>query len=144
MIVIGPFFESCGIYTEIPSACASVQLIAFVGFALTIGFGIMILILVGCLIILYDSIRSDNQSHQDPILRSATQFLEAYNPIPIPDSHTICTICQSEVADDADKAWTALQCGHTFHIDCLSEWYKYSQTCPHCRITIVVNDEVSV
>lgn len=46
----------------------------------------------------------------------------------------ICTICCSP---DYNKNKTILDCGHTFHCECIKEWFKYSNVlvakCPVCR-----------
>ena len=31
---------------------------------------------------------------------------------------------------------TKLDCGHTFHTDCIKEWLMYRQTCPICRAEV--------
>lgn len=43
-----------------------------------------------------------------------------------------CTICAC--ADDGSKTTTTLDCGHTFHVGCILEWFRYEHTtCPNCR-----------
>ena len=42
-----------------------------------------------------------------------------------------CCIC-SDLFDD-DTTISALQCGHTFHEECIKKWLKTSNTCPSCR-----------
>jgi len=42
----------------------------------------------------------------------------------------ICSICLDKIQDE-QKIIT--ECNHTFHNDCLLEWYKYKRTCPMCR-----------
>ncbi|KHJ90631.1 zinc finger, C3HC4 type [Oesophagostomum dentatum] len=37
-----------------------------------------------------------------------------------------CTFISNNIA--------ALQCGHTFHFDCVSKWIERSKTCPNCRV----------
>lgn len=46
------------------------------------------------------------------------------------DEHT-CSIC----IDDIEKGvmYYQLDCGHVFHMNCLSECCHYSQECPNCR-----------
>jgi hypothetical protein len=34
---------------------------------------------------------------------------------------------------DDDTTISALQCGHTFHEECIKKWLKTSNTCPSCR-----------
>ncbi|MES1911673.1 MAG: hypothetical protein MHM6MM_004072 [Cercozoa sp. M6MM] len=47
-----------------------------------------------------------------------------------------CIICRTEIADFRDRA--TLQCGHTFHVDCVNRWLNVSQTCPLCRSDVDV------
>lgn len=42
----------------------------------------------------------------------------------------MCTICAEEVTENG----TTLECGHTFHVHCVLEWFRQHQsTCPNCR-----------
>lgn len=41
-----------------------------------------------------------------------------------------CTIC----AGTTEGQLTTLECGHTFHIHCALQWFRYhNSTCPNCR-----------
>ena len=41
-----------------------------------------------------------------------------------------CTIC----AGTTEGALTTLECGHTFHVHCALQWFRYHNTsCPNCR-----------
>ena len=53
-----------------------------------------------------------------------------YNPIKhyIPEQ---CTICISEFT--LDEKLTTLECGHTYHHACITEWYQKHQACPICK-----------
>lgn len=42
---------------------------------------------------------------------------------------TECSICLSEVASDR----SVLPCGHSFHSECIGEWFKHKESCPNCR-----------
>ncbi|KAK6734307.1 hypothetical protein RB195_017843 [Necator americanus] len=42
-----------------------------------------------------------------------------------------CVICTSTFVSNNIAA---LQCGHTFHFDCVSKWVERSKTCPNCRV----------
>lgn len=47
-----------------------------------------------------------------------------------PDDELKCNICYEMI----EKIKTPfLQCGHSFHLDCLKHWFATSQTCPQCR-----------
>jgi len=46
----------------------------------------------------------------------------------------VCSICTDEVEAGASSA--LLVCGHTFHTDCIVQWFRYhSAQCPNCRAT---------
>ena len=53
-----------------------------------------------------------------------------YNPTKdyIPEQ---CTICISEFT--LDEKLTTLECGHTYHHACITEWYQKNQACPICK-----------
>ncbi len=43
-----------------------------------------------------------------------------------------CTICLEEIDETGDNL--KLNCGHSFHIDCIGEWITNNKnTCPNCR-----------
>ncbi|XP_039029666.1 E3 ubiquitin-protein ligase RFI2-like [Hibiscus syriacus] len=46
-----------------------------------------------------------------------------------------CSICLETVADNGDRAWAKLQCGHRFHLDCIGSAFniKGAMQCPNCR-----------
>lgn len=43
-----------------------------------------------------------------------------------------CAICLSSMSSEKDII-TKTECGHKFHVNCLEEWIKRSNTCPLCR-----------
>lgn len=43
-----------------------------------------------------------------------------------------CMICLKD-ADGFDFTFNKLNCGHSFHINCISEWKNHCNTCPICR-----------
>lgn len=40
-----------------------------------------------------------------------------------------CTICLNELSDDL----TNLNCGHVFHMTCITQHFQYRPTCPNCQ-----------
>tara|TARA_B110000967_G_C18737896_1_gene486137 strand:+ start:15 stop:383 length:369 start_codon:yes stop_codon:yes gene_type:complete len=40
-----------------------------------------------------------------------------------------CSICFDTIVDETKLN----KCGHTFHYDCIKEWFDINQTCPICR-----------
>jgi hypothetical protein len=60
-------------------------------------------------------------------------------PIPVPnDSEETCSICTTSVEENGTATWSTLSCNHKFHVDCITEWLTYRQTCPLCRKDAVV------
>lgn len=58
---------------------------------------------------------------------------------PIPAAmpiRALCTICSDFFDHTRDVA--AIHCGHTFHLQCLFQWFESapSRTCPQCRIQV--------
>ena len=48
--------------------------------------------------------------------------------------HDECAICRDKFELENDV--TELDCGHTLHSNCISEWIKYKSNCPICRAEI--------
>ncbi|KAK7258915.1 hypothetical protein RIF29_24504 [Crotalaria pallida] len=50
-------------------------------------------------------------------------------------SSVSCSICLDVVADNGDRSWAKLQCGHQFHLDCIGSAFnvKGAMQCPNCR-----------
>lgn len=46
---------------------------------------------------------------------------------------TLCTICQDT---QKYKRIKKVSCGHTFHLQCINNWLKQSESCPICRCCI--------
>jgi hypothetical protein len=162
MFIIGPFFGSCSIYSG-QLACISVQIIAFLSFLGWCAFGFVILYFVIVIVayviangevqnrailpsnfnINHEPNRDSIFQRNDPVLVSATQFLEKYNIIPDPEPLSKCAICQETVEENSER-WIRLACGHIGHGICLAEWFKHEQSCPYCRAHISISDPVEV
>jgi len=50
-----------------------------------------------------------------------------------------CSICLEEL-DENNQNNETLICNHVFHEKCITEWFKYSNSCPNCRETIQQNN----
>jgi hypothetical protein len=46
-----------------------------------------------------------------------------------------CVVCKEEL-ELGDKIMRLPHCGHTFHEECLSKWFKHQDWCPICRSSI--------
>ncbi|KAH9778825.1 RING-type domain-containing protein [Citrus sinensis] len=46
-----------------------------------------------------------------------------------------CTICQEEY--EADDEMGKLDCGHSFHIQCIKQWLSQKNACPVCKAAVV-------
>ena len=51
-----------------------------------------------------------------------------------PGSHDTCTVCQEQVA--AEETLTQLPCKHTFHHNCIAQWFDSSKMCPVCMTEV--------
>jgi len=49
-----------------------------------------------------------------------------------------CVICYEDMYPQNRQP---LQCGHTFHKDCIQCWLKEQRTCPVCRVFALLPDE---
>jgi hypothetical protein len=55
--------------------------------------------------------------------------------LPKCDTNCECTICLSD--DNTNNDMGKLPCGHTFHTNCITQWFqKNKTTCPNCRTVI--------
>jgi len=49
----------------------------------------------------------------------------------------ICIICLEEF--NIDKAITTLECNHSYHLECINDWFKNKKTtCPCCKENILI------
>ncbi len=44
-----------------------------------------------------------------------------------------CSVCLSSLNDNISK----LSCNHSFHTNCINEWFKVKDSCPLCRTCII-------
>jgi len=54
------------------------------------------------------------------------------------DEDDMCVICHEELAS---QKTSTLDCGHTYHIECIRKWFKEQSTCPTCRNHALLPDE---
>jgi len=49
----------------------------------------------------------------------------------------MCSVCQHHSEPDTESStWRALYCGHSFHRDCIDQWFEHHVLCPVCRADI--------
>ncbi|XP_071111299.1 E3 ubiquitin-protein ligase TTC3-like [Haliotis cracherodii] len=49
-----------------------------------------------------------------------------------------CAICHEELENQETRD---LDCGHTFHVECIRTWFKEQSTCPNCRVHALLPDD---
>lgn len=55
-------------------------------------------------------------------------------PLEPTDSVTQCSICCDNIDETSKNVqWTFTDCGHKYHVECLTNWTKFNHTCPICR-----------
>jgi hypothetical protein len=47
-----------------------------------------------------------------------------------------CAVCLEKIKEG--DTLTTIDCAHTFHYSCITEWGKYKQECPLCRTPIPI------
>ncbi len=68
-----------------------------------------------------------------PIIPTQAQILAACEIRTTPHEDTSCTICQ----EDIQAVNTRIRyCGHSFHSNCIREWFGMNPRCPVCRYDI--------
>jgi hypothetical protein len=84
-------------------------------------------------------------------LGNANQFWDAVNVVPtqeqieaaverlVPVQDATCTICQEPLT----SATRIRHCGHTFHGNCINEWFELNPRCPVCRHDIRENAQAT-
>ena len=52
-----------------------------------------------------------------------------------------CSICLESINKPKSNSST-LKCNHIFHLGCINEWSKVSNTCPICRAVIIPGKDI--
>ncbi|KAL4091951.1 hypothetical protein QTP88_026550 [Uroleucon formosanum] len=55
-----------------------------------------------------------------------------------------CSICDETFGGIHHDSTYTTQCGHVFHYQCLMRWLKRSNTCPHCRSSVLENNLIKL
>ncbi|KAL6561333.1 hypothetical protein OROMI_016934 [Orobanche minor] len=79
-------------------------------------------------LVVYDSsdVDDDGLSQQ-----TITQHLKTRNYHPVGNAQ-ICVVCQDCLLQEDEKIAT-LDCGHGFHVGCITSWMMLKNSCPLCR-----------
>jgi len=90
-----------------------------------------IIIILGCIFCC-----SLNTSYAHRIFTDKSNVQHRLSPY-IPENVDIskeCCICM----DKNTNNWVYIPCGHSFHNECIIQWYQTSNTCPICRSALMV------
>ena len=76
------------------------------------------------------------QLFNTPVIVSPSQTVinentEIMNGISLPENSR-CSICQDSIIP-ADVCRKLIPCGHTYHKNCIDQWFNRSVVCPTCR-----------
>jgi Ring finger domain len=53
------------------------------------------------------------------------------------EADDLCCICMEEMTSSQPVDVGETECGHTFHVKCLTKWLQVMTTCPKCRMNFV-------
>ncbi|KAK1904192.1 E3 ubiquitin-protein ligase synoviolin [Dissostichus eleginoides] len=88
---------------------------------------------------MYLAMRQFKKAVTDAIMsRRAIRNMNTLYPDATPEdllaSDNVCIICREEMVTGAKK----LPCNHIFHSSCLRSWFQRQQTCPTCRMDVLL------
>ena len=109
--------------------------VRLVGFIILFSFMFIFASILDCLGLISSVRRRQSMKHLAQMIR---QHSTKMNPNQTYSHDGVCTICLDELTNGTDV--TTTQCGHRFHIDCLSEWLSHHPTCPTCRQEVAANE----
>lgn len=58
--------------------------------------------------------------------------VEAVTDAYAPGEEDTCTICQNNILT-SERCCRIRRCRHSFHVDCITPWFRRSHQCPVCR-----------
>mmetsp|Transcript_11974 Transcript_11974/g.26613 ORF Transcript_11974/g.26613 Transcript_11974/m.26613 type:complete len:457 (+) Transcript_11974:455-1825(+) len=53
-----------------------------------------------------------------------------------------CIVCRDDFAGSPNSNVVRLGCGHVFHRQCLTSWFRVQQVCPTCRHCVLEHEQV--
>lgn len=144
--------KECYIYNthETFEACNSMNIIV----TLTWLYGAMLLINIMHLLArlwVYCDTKCNDYKRKKRNISFVEQFLDNYNPLPIPPQDTVCAICLTDTEDEINESelintnnnWLELICKHKYHVTCITEWFKYNTSCPYCKKPVLLNNQTN-
>ncbi|KAM6957995.1 uncharacterized protein LKV04_022131 [Tautogolabrus adspersus] len=57
------------------------------------------------------------------------------NVMSLSDAYSVCLICHNDL-NKGNGGTRELQCSHTFHKECIEEWFWRKQSCPTCHVQV--------
>ena len=86
-----------------------------------------------------NSIASDNQNEEGSNGPASKEYIETLERYKFKDYDQIekflnCPICTENF--DKEDVVMSIDCGHTFHDECLLPWLDLNNTCPNCRFVL--------
>jgi RING-finger-containing ubiquitin ligase len=55
-------------------------------------------------------------------------------------SQESCAICLDDFKEGEDLQQIS-ECGHIFHLNCLTKWIQAHKNCPYCRLKLIKSDQ---
>ncbi|XP_074520579.1 uncharacterized protein LOC141785881 [Halichoeres trimaculatus] len=59
------------------------------------------------------------------------------NVMSLSDAYSVCLICHNDL-NKGNGGTRELQCTHTFHKECIEEWFWRKQSCPTCHVQVTI------
>ncbi|CAJ1087454.1 putative RING-H2 finger protein ATL71 isoform X1 [Xyrichtys novacula] len=63
------------------------------------------------------------------------------NVMSLSDAYSVCLICHNDL-NKGNGGTRELQCTHTFHKECIEEWFWRKQSCPTCHVQVSIPQPV--
>ncbi|KAK1274536.1 E3 ubiquitin-protein ligase RING1-like [Acorus gramineus] len=87
---------------------------------------------------LTQTFRDNREAQNMPASKASVAALEEV----VVTEKELCPVCKMDMGV-GDMA-TRMPCKHLFHGDCISDWFKYGNTCPVCRFGLPKDDKAAM
>lgn len=88
----------------------------------------------------HDNLTYENLSLLQPVKKGLVSKKLLRNSLITSDCISFCVICQETCKETCQKTCKdvvrVLSCKHTFHINCIDEWFTENKTCPVCKFEL--------